>query len=319
MKPTSTTKATHASKAEMIPVEYLRVPEKYTSPSRKVDDEILQNSVKLTGVQQPLIVVRISDVAYWVIDGTRRLRIAKSLGIPSLPCVIDLGVDEVDDETEYRNRVRFILDEHRQDLLPSQRAALIKKLQVSFGMTGKQVGLYLGVTPATITNWVLIDKMIPELQKAIDYGTVTVHAARAFAGITQTGQKQIWENHRDTVLQMSGIQLHRWVRDTFNPTEHREMYEAPDVVIRQLTRKNKPRVVHKRTAVSADEKRNLLKDVDAKKIELEDKQLQTKEFETHINSAISVIEALRKDKELWNSLPNVVRNDFQEFAVRYVP
>src|SRR5262249_13326674 len=122
-----TMKRAHATNAKMIAIEHLRIPEKYVTPARKVDDEILRNSIKLTGVQQPLVVVRISDTAYWVVDGIRRLRIAESLGMTELPCVLDHGVEDVDDEAEYRNRIRFILDEHRQDLLPTQRAALIKK------------------------------------------------------------------------------------------------------------------------------------------------------------------------------------------------
>ena len=311
--------ATHATKARMMPVTYLRIPETYAAaPRKKVEDDILRNSIQLTGIQQPLIVVRISDTDYWVVDGVRRLLIAQSLEIAEVPCVVDQGIDDVDDQTEYRNRIRFILDEHRQDLLPSQRAALIKKLQQSFGLKARQVALYLGVTPGTITNWTIIDRMIPEIQKAIDDEDVKIHTARAFAGMTAKGQKEIWESHRDGVIQMSGGRLHRWVRETYPPTEFRDMYEAPDVTTKQLTRKNQPRKARKRGHVSVDEKKALLKDVDARRIELEDKQAQIKEFEEHINAAIPLIEGLRKNDDLWNALPSVVRADFEEFASRYL-
>src|ERR1700686_2215827 len=108
----------HATKGALIPIDHLQVPEGYHGKPRKVDDEILFNSIQLTGVQQPLIVVRLADASYLVVDGVRRLKLARALGLTEVPCVIDQGIDDVDDEVEYRNRVRFILDEHRQDLAP---------------------------------------------------------------------------------------------------------------------------------------------------------------------------------------------------------
>ncbi len=308
----------HAANAKMIAIGYLRIPEKYVTASRKVDDEILRNSIKLTGVQQPLVVVRISDTAYWVVDGIRRVRIAQSLGLSELPCVLDRGAEDVDDEVEYRNRIRFIIDEHRQDLLPTQRAALIKKLQQSFEMTGKQVGLYLGVTPGTITNWTLIDQLIPEIQKAIDDGKLKIHSSRAFAGMTSNGQREVWEKHQDEIVNLSGGSLHRFVRNTYRPDQFPNLYESPESAMRQLTRKNQPRKTRKREVVSVTEKKALLKDVDAKKIELDDKLEQIRDIQSDIDAAIPVIKSLRGNKALWESLPTSTRSDFKDFASRYI-
>src|SRR5688572_10037561 len=100
----------HATKALLVRVEQLQVPETYCNATHKVDDEILANSIRLTGIQQPLIAVEIAGEKYLVIDGVRRFNIARSLGIHELPCVVDVGIEEADDEVEYRNRIRFILD-----------------------------------------------------------------------------------------------------------------------------------------------------------------------------------------------------------------
>ncbi len=311
--------AHHAEKGAMIPVEYLQIPEAYQAGPRKVDDEILYNSVQLTGVQQPLIVVRLGKSSYLVVDGVRRVAVAKALGLAEVPCVVDEGIDDVDDEVEYRNRVRFILDEHRQDLLPTQRAALIKKLQQSFDMTARQVALYLGVTGGTITNWLLIDKMIPEIRRLVDGGRIKVHTIRAFASMTDIGQQEVWENQHDAILKMSAARLHIWIRETYPPGEYPHMYESPEAVIRQLTRRTVPRKGKKRTKVSVDEKKTLLKDVDAKKIELQDKQSRLEEFTQHIDAAIPVIQAIRESAEVWDALPEAVQSDFEEFAERYLP
>ena len=307
----------HATEAAMISVEQLEIPEAYTTASKKVEDEFLQNSIKLTGIQQPLIVTRLNNDSYIVIDGVRRLRIAGSLGMSEVPCVIDYIPDDADDQLEYRNRIRFILDEHRQDLLPSQRAKLIKQFQNMFDFNAKQVAVYFGVTPATITNWTLVDKVIPEVQKAIDNGEVSVHAARAFPGMTQLGQEKIWQEHKEDMKKLKG-KFHRWVRENYPPNDCREMYKNPESQTKQLDREKQKRKGRKRVTVTLSEKKALLRDVDLKKAELDDKKAKITDFEKHIEAAIPVITAIRESPDVWESLSSSVRKDFEEFAERFI-
>jgi ParB/RepB/Spo0J family partition protein len=308
----------HVSKALMVSVDDLIVPEEYQTKALKVNDEILQNSMRLTGVQQPLIVISPDGKRYYIVDGVRRFNVARSLGIEELPCVIDHGVEDVVDRDEYRNRIRFILDEHRQDLLPTQRAKLIKQLQKTFGMTSRQVGLYLGVTSGTIANWMLIEKVIPEIQETIDHGDLKIHTARAFAAMTEEGQRQVWEKHSDAATTLSGERLHRWIRDKYPPDANGEMYVAPDKVIKQLNREDKGRKGKKRTAVSDHKKSSLEKDLEAKKLEIEDKKAQIAGLEEDINATIPVVEALCDDDELWAAIPESIQSDLEEFAERYL-
>ena len=313
--------ATHVVKALMVSVDDLIVPkeiEQAKSKSSKVNDEILQNSIRLTGIQQPLIVITLDSSRYYLIDGIRRLNVAKSLEIDEVPCVVDHGVDDVKDRVEYQNRIRFILDEHRQDLLPTQRAKLIRQLQKTFDMTSRQVGLYLGVTSGTIANWRLIEKVIPEMQESIDRGELKIHTARAFASMTEKGQKEVWEKHFDAATTMSGELLHKWIRETYPPGTRADMYVAPEKVIQQLNRDNPDRKGKKRAKVSSNKKASLEKDLESKKLEIEDKKAQIKSLEEDVNAAIPIIEALRDDKELWESLPKAVHADFEEFADRYI-
>jgi len=309
--------ASHVSSAAMLPINSLHVPQAYPSNTYKVEDDILRNSIQLTGIQQPLIVALLSDKEYIVIDGVRRRRIAASLGIEEVPCVID-QIPEGGDDIEYRNRIRFIIDEHRQDLLPTQRAALIERLKSMFDMSAKDVAAFLGVTPGTITNWTLIDKFIPEVQDAIDSETITIHAARAFAGLKENGQRKIWENYAKDIQQMKGGRFHRFMRDTYPPDQFSEMYKAPKVIERRLKRGTQTRKAHKRAKVSMREKDMFLRDVDTKRIELEDKKSRIKELEQHIEAAISVIEQLMEHPDIWKSLPKTMREDFDNFAERNI-
>src|SRR5437763_1663671 len=191
----------NVKRAELLNTSSIEVPEKYRRRSDRVEDDKLRLSIERTGIQQPLVVSQIGEGRYVLIDGCRRLEVAKYLKIPSVPCVIDEPPDGVPAE-DYRDRIRFILDEHRQDLFPSQRAALIKTLMKNFKMNRKQVGEYLGVNATTIANWLIVDSYISEVAQAIDAGEITQHAARVFAGMTPKGQKHVWETHKEDIKRL---------------------------------------------------------------------------------------------------------------------
>ncbi len=311
----------HAHDGSMIDVELLKVRESYGSAPRKVDDDILRNSIALTGIQQPLIVARLSEGngEYFVIDGVRRLRVAQDLGLEKVPCVVDSVPSDSEGRLEYGNRIRFILDEHRQDLLPTQRAELIERLKQSFKMTGKGVAAFLGVTPGTISNWTIVNHLISEVKNAVNSERISIHAARAFGGVTEAGQRKIWEEHQVEIEQMSADRLHRFLRETYPPDTYGEMYKCADATKRRLARPKSNRRVRSRPNISRQEKTSLLHDVDAKRIELEDKKSQIKELQEHIEAAVPVIEALRETPKVWKTLSQSARDDFQEFAERFIP
>lgn len=118
---------------------------------------------------------------------------------------------------EYRRRLRFILDEHRQDLLPGQRASLINTLKERFKMNNKEVGAYLGVDASTIRTWLLVDSLIPDVVQEVDSGTVSLHSARSLEGTTAAGQEKVLAEHKELFQDRknwSAHKLHRHLRET---------------------------------------------------------------------------------------------------------
>ena len=80
----------------------------------------------------------------------------------------------------------------------------------------------------------------------------------------------------------------------------------------------KGRRVKKRTVVSQDDKKALLKDFESKKIEIEDKKSQIADLEKDIHAAIPIIESILEDEDMRSALPTGMANDLWEFAERYV-
>lgn len=132
----------------LIRTDAIDVPKEYQRTPSLIEDDALRKSIEGHGIQQPLVVISTGNDRYSLIDGFRRLEIARFLDLKSVPCVVD-QLPEGADASDYQNRMRFVLDEHRQDLLPSQRANLIRKMQTMFQMTQAAVATYLGIDPGT--------------------------------------------------------------------------------------------------------------------------------------------------------------------------
>ncbi len=160
---------------KLIRIDQIDIPPEYER-EESVEDDFLRNSIKDSGVLDPINVLLLRNGRYGLIKGGRRIRISHELGLVNIPAVVDqLPVDV--DPRSYQDRIRFLLDEHQQDPFPSQRAWLIRQMMTMFYMTQASVADYLGMNAGTITNWMRIEAYSPEVKHAIDIGETTLHQA----------------------------------------------------------------------------------------------------------------------------------------------
>jgi ParB/RepB/Spo0J family partition protein len=307
----------NVTQAKLVDVPAIHVPDKYRRHGNVVEDDKLRQSIERTGIQQPLVISQLSNGKYVLIDGYRRLEVAKFLKMSEVPCVIDELPEGVPAE-EYRDRMRFILDEHRQDLFPSQRALLIKTLQRNFTMNNKQVGEYLGVDATTIGNWLMVDSYIPEVVKAIDANEITQHAARVFDGMTESGQKRIWKSHRDDLKTVAPTKLHRDLREKYHPEDHPQFYRQPEKVTRKLNRVKRKRVAHRRPVITKTEKQLLFNDIQLREAEFRDAEKDLEQFKLEITLATRIIRAILQNDKLCALVPLEMRGDLGRFAEIYI-
>lgn len=305
------------TKALMIPVSKIETPEAYRRKTSAVEDDTLRKSIVQGGIQIPLVVSWLPNTdRYVLIEGYRRLEIAKHLNMAEVPCVIDEIPEGVQPE-EYRRRIRFILDEHRQDLLPSQRASLINTLKDRFAMNNKQVGAYLGVDAATIRTWLLVDNLIPEVVEAVDYGMISLHAARGLEGMTAEGQRLAWSEHKELFQdkqKWSALKLHRHLRETYPPDKRPEMYHRPEQVLERLQRPAKKRRGRKRPVIGNLEQKSLLRDLDVIGTEVKENKAEIDALKREIELAMPVIEAILNNHDLYELIPEAILPELEEFA-----
>lgn len=124
----------------------------YNKQARRIFDKIeiesLAQTINEHGIRQPLTVLRINSdpVKFEVISGERRLRAAKLLNLPNVPCII------IEDENK-AEEIALIENIHRQDLHPIELAGALSLLVEKLGRGGQtNLEKKLGIAQSKISE-----------------------------------------------------------------------------------------------------------------------------------------------------------------------
>lgn len=299
-----------------IPVESIIVPpEVLRDADSKVDDDILTKGIRESGIQQPLVLIQEGD-GYRLVNGSRRLAIARTLGLPRVPAVL-AKVPPGETVEKFARRLRFILNHHHQPLLPTQRGTLILELKRAMNLTNAEVARYRGVDEDTIMNWLSVLKFVPEVQAAIDAEALTMKDARVFVGMTEEGQRALWKRNAREICG-AGEKAHKLMRQKYPPAQFPKFYSNPGLVASRLERKQGKRKGGKREDYTAAEKRRLMRDEEIKRAELEEKKLEVKESQAEIRDAVPFVAAFLRDPKLKKLIPRAMLPELERFAEVYV-
>jgi ParB family chromosome partitioning protein len=167
----------------------VRIDEVATNPFQprtKFDDDgirELADSIKATGVIQPVIVRRGPDGGYQLIAGERRLRASTLAGRSTVPAI----VRDADD----REMLELALIENvqREDLNPIDEARGYQAVLTQVGLTHDEVSQKVGKHRSAITNALRLLGLPPEVQDMVSRGTLTAGHARALLGLPSPGDQ----------------------------------------------------------------------------------------------------------------------------------
>jgi ParB family transcriptional regulator, chromosome partitioning protein len=157
-----------------VPVELIRPNPR--QPRRRFDQAAiaeLAQSIGSRGVLQPIVVRPLSDGAYELVAGERRLRAARSAGLKEIPAV----VREADDW----ERLDLALAENmaREDLNAVEQARAIAMLVEDLGLTKGEVGRRVGRSRVAISNLIRLLDLPEEALELIEAGELTEGHGRA--------------------------------------------------------------------------------------------------------------------------------------------
>jgi ParB family transcriptional regulator, chromosome partitioning protein len=133
----------------------------------------LADSIKVHGVIQPLTVRKIENNKYQLIAGERRLRASKIAGKTEVPVFVRNASDQETIE------IALIENIQREDLNPLEIAINYKRLQDECDLTQEQLAERLGKNRSTVTNFMRLLRLPPDLQAGLRDNKITMGHAKA--------------------------------------------------------------------------------------------------------------------------------------------
>lgn len=147
--------------------------------------EELSSSIKIHGVIQPITVRKISDKKYQLISGERRLRASKMAGMQDIPAYVRTANDQEVVE------MALIENIQREDLNAMEVALTYQRLIDECSLTHENLAERLGKDRSTVTNYLRLLKLPPEIQKALRDKVLSMGHARAIISVPEI-DKQLY-------------------------------------------------------------------------------------------------------------------------------
>lgn len=149
-------------------------------PRSTFEEESLQElseSVKIHGVIQPITVRKLDGNKYQLIAGERRLRASKLAGKTEIPAYVRAASDQESIE------IALIENIQREDLNPLEIAINYKRLMDECDLTQDKLAERLGKNRSTVTNFIRLLKLPPDIQAALRDNRISMGHAKALLAI----------------------------------------------------------------------------------------------------------------------------------------
>ena len=149
-------------------------------PRRDFDEAALSElaaSLKLHDVIQPLTVSKLPSGKYRLIAGERRFRAAKIAGLKDVPVYLRQANDAELLELALLENLQ------RENLNAIEIALSYKRLMDELDYTQEQVAERMGKERSTVTNYIRLLKLPPDIQVAVRTGVISMGHARALINV----------------------------------------------------------------------------------------------------------------------------------------
>jgi ParB family chromosome partitioning protein len=171
----------------------LRIPVSQVEPNpkqprRDFDEQALQElaqSIKIHDIIQPITVSKLGANKYRLISGERRWRSAKIAGLKDIPAYIRQANDQELLELALLENLQ------REDLNAMEVALSYKRMMEELEYTQEQVAERMGKDRSTVTNYIRLLKLPPDIQVAVRSGELSMGHARALINV-DTVDKQLY-------------------------------------------------------------------------------------------------------------------------------
>lgn len=169
-----------------IPVEEIEVNP--FQPRTHFDQEALQElseSIKVHGIIQPITVRRLTSNQYQLISGERRFQASKLAGLKTIPAYIRSANDQ------QMLEMALIENIQRENLNAIEIALSYQRLISECSLKQDELGERVGKNRATVTNYLRLLRLPPDIQIAVRDNKLSMGHARAIINV-ENPDKQLY-------------------------------------------------------------------------------------------------------------------------------
>ncbi|HZY78358.1 MAG TPA: ParB/RepB/Spo0J family partition protein [Cyclobacteriaceae bacterium] len=149
-------------------------------PRQHFDQDMLKElaaSIKVHGIIQPITVRRLSRNQYQLISGERRFQASKIAGLAMIPAYIRSADDQ------QMLEMALIENIQRENLNPIEIALSYQRLITECNLKQEELGDRVGKNRTTVTNYLRLLKLPPDIQAALRDNKISMGHARAIVSV----------------------------------------------------------------------------------------------------------------------------------------
>ncbi len=194
-----------------IPMEQIEMNP--NQPRRDFDEVALSelaSSIKIHDIIQPLTVSKLSNGKFRIIAGERRFRASKIAGLKDIPVYIREAKDN------QLLELALLENLQRENLNAMEIAFSYKRLMEELDYTQEQLSERMGKERSTVTNYIRLLKLPPDIQLAVRNGSITMGHARALINVDLV-DKQLYIFQEIKKKELSVRQTEDLVRKLYTP------------------------------------------------------------------------------------------------------
>jgi ParB family chromosome partitioning protein len=167
-----------------IPLDQITVNPK--QPRHDFDPQALAElaeSIKLHDIIQPVTVAKLPNGKFSLISGERRFRASKMAGLKDIPAYIRMANDQELLELALLENLQ------RENLNAIEIALSYRRLMDECDLTQEQVSERMKKERSTVTNYLRLLKLPPDIQKAVRDGRLSMGHARAMISLEKIDEQ----------------------------------------------------------------------------------------------------------------------------------
>lgn len=212
-----------------IPVEHIEVNP--FQPRTHFDQDALQElaeSIKVHGIIQPITVRRLARDQYQLISGERRFQASQLAGLKTIPAYVRSADDQ------QMLEMALIENIQRENLNAIEIALSYQRLISECNLNQEKLGERVGKNRATVTNYLRLLKLPPDVQIAVRDNRITMGHARAIINV-ENPEQQLYIFKKILAEDLSVRKVEELVRSLSETTTEKGKTTAPATSNREIS------------------------------------------------------------------------------------